>query len=94
MSNRVQNFIFYTLAVAIFCTFGFFALLGENGFYHLMSLKQKKNDLIRQNRSLLEKTLEARQEIQALRDPKMIEIQARKNMGFVFEDEVVFILPK
>lgn len=94
MSNKVQNLVFYALALVIFSTFAFFAILGENGLYHLMSLKKKKDDMIRQNRTLLEKNLESRQEIQALRDPKMIEIQARKNMGYVFEDEIVFILPK
>jgi len=64
----------------------------EDGLSRLMELRQRKTTLEEKNKSILEENLKLTQEITSLHDKKNLEHKAREVLGYVYPDEVVFVL--
>lgn len=92
IEKKNSNFVFYCLALVIFITFLGFAISGEDGLAQLIHLKKIKVGLLAENRALLEQNLELRLEQKSLYDPETIEYQARKSLGLVYPDEVIYVI--
>lgn len=83
------------LAFVILATFSllFFIIFGENGLADLHLLKIERDVLLKQNAELAKKNLDLYREIERLKsDPKYLESVARKELGVVRKDELIFKL--
>ena len=85
-------------SLVVFVLFGVFiiliAFLGEYGIFAFQDLKQKKQTLIEEIEMLKKKEQMLLQEIDALKNnPEYIEALARRELGLVRADEVIFFLP-
>lgn len=85
------NSLFYLLGVGIFVAFLIFTVSGTEGLFKLWRLKQVKNQIAAENRNLLRENLALSQEQKSLYDLKFVEHIARKSLGFVYPDEIVFV---
>lgn len=94
VAKRDYNFIFYWLAVLIFFGFLVFTVTGQDGLVRLVQLRQLKQELAAKNGALLHKNIALRQEQKNLKDLGVIEHLARKSLGLVYADEVVFVIDK
>lgn len=90
----VQNQFFYVLGTAIFFAFFCLTVWGDNGLLKLVELKDLRQSVAAQNRSLLLENLGLTERIDALKHLPAVEQTARSTMGFVREDESVIVIPK
>ena len=86
--------LFYFVALFIFFSFIVVTISGEEGLLRLIQLKSLKENLIHQNKTLLQENLYYRKKIKSLHHLASIEKQAKKSLGLVHENEIVFILEK
>lgn len=64
---------------------------GDSGFFDLMRLKQEKEIMMEKSRSTENENVELYRTIKRLKhDPKYIENIARKELGMVGQNEVIF----
>ena len=85
------------LAFAILALFSLllFVIFGENGLADLHLLKQERDNLLQRNAELAKENLLLSREIERLKnDPKYLENIARKELGVVGKDELIFKLNK
>lgn len=81
---------FIILAIFLLLLFIFF---GENGLADLHLLKIERDGLLKQNSELAKQNLDLYREIERLKsDPKYLESVARKELGVVGKDELIFKL--
>lgn len=85
--------------LVVFLLFGVFiiliAFLGDYGIFAFQDLQQKKQKLVAEIQTLKNKEQALLEEIHALKNnPEYIEVLARKELGLVRPDEVIFFLPK
>lgn len=85
--------------LVVFLLFGVFiiliAFLGDYGIFAFQDLQQKKEKLVAEIQTLKNKEQALLEEIHALKNnPEYIEVLARKELGLVRPDEVIFFLPK
>lgn len=83
----------------LFLLFGIFiiliAFLGEYGILAFQDLKQKEQKLIEEIQSLKKREQALLEEIDALQNnPEYIETLARKELGLIRPDEVIYFLPE
>ena len=83
----------------LFLLFGTFiiliALLGEYGILEFQRLQQKEETLIEEIHTLKKQEQALLQEIDALKNnPEYIEALARKELGLVRKNEVIYFLPE
>jgi cell division protein FtsB len=70
------------------------AVFGDKGLVSAWHAKQQKDELLREVRQLEEANRVLRQEIEALRsDPKHLEGIARRELGMVRDDELIYQFP-
>lgn len=93
IKNKHSNGFFYLVAVGIFFSFIGFAVSGENGLIQLIKLRRAQSGLEADNRKLLYQNLELRQQQKSLYQLQTLEYRARKSLGLVYKDEVVYVIP-
>ena len=69
-------------------------LWGENGLFRLVELNRLKTEILHEKQRVLEENLVHFQEIQRLKKLKYIEQQARSDMGYLLENETLFVIPE
>jgi cell division protein FtsB len=70
------------------------AVFGDKGLVKAWHAKEQKDELLREIRLLEETNRALRQEIEALRsDPKHLEGIARRELGMVRDDELIYQFP-
>lgn len=90
--NTKQSVLLAFVILAIFSLL-FFIVFGENGLADLHLLKIERDVLLKQNAELAKKNLDLYREIERLKsDPKYLESVARKELGVVRKDELIFKL--
>ncbi len=90
--NTKQSVLLAFVILAIFSLL-FFIIFGENGLADLHLLKIERDVLLKQNAKLAKKNLDLYREIERLKgDPKYLESVARKELGVVGKDELIFKL--
>ena len=72
-----------------------FVVIGENGLADLNVLKRERDSLLKDNAELTQENLSLCREIERLKyDPKYIENVARRDLGMIGKDEIIFSLKK
>ena len=90
--NTKQSVLLAFVILAIVSLF-LFIIFGENGLADLHLLKIERDVLLKQNAELAKKNLDLYREIERLKsDPKYLESVARKELGVVRKDELIFKL--
>ncbi len=90
--NTKQSVLLAFVILAIVSLF-LFIIFGENGLADLHLLKIERDVLLKQNAELAKKNLDLYREIERLKnDPKYLESVARKELGVVGKDELIFKL--
>ncbi|MEE8432283.1 MAG: septum formation initiator family protein [Candidatus Desulfatibia sp.] len=90
--NTKQSVLLAFVILAIVALF-LFIIFGENGLADLHLLKIERDVLLKQNAELAKKNLSLYREIERLKnDPKYLESVARKELGVVGKDELIFKL--
>ncbi len=90
--NTKKSVLLAFIILAIFSLL-LFIIFGENGLADLHLLKTERNVLLKQNAELAKKNLDLYREIERLKsDPKYLESVARKELGVVGKDELIFKL--
>ena len=90
--NTKQSVLLAFVILAIVSLF-LFIIFGENGLADLHLLKIERDVLLKQNAELAKKNLDLYREIERLKsDPKYLESVARKELGLVRKDELIFKL--
>lgn len=74
--------------------FLFIGFFGEDGVLKLRQYYLIRDQIIADNHNLLQQNLLYLQEIQKLGDAKYIEQLARRELGYVKADEIVFVVPE
>lgn len=87
-----QNTWFSVTVFFIFVVFFMMTLWGENGLFKLVELNRLKTEILHEKQRVLEENLSFSQEIEKLKKLKSIEQKARSDMGYVRENETVFIV--
>ena len=86
-----RNSLFGKLAILIVLLILGVAMFGEKGVMRLVKLMRERENLSAEVKQLKEENERLNKEIQALRsDHKYLEQLARKELGMVREDEVVY----
>lgn len=89
-SNQIFALSAATIVVVIFS----FSLWGEDGLLRLLELKQLRNQIAEENKSMLLENLSYTQEIANLKKTTTIEQVARSELGMIRDDEVILLFPK
>lgn len=94
--RKSKNDTFYFLlgGMGIFVVFVVILLSGDQGLFHLIKLKNKKADLIEENRQLQFENLKLKMEIKALDDIDYLEKEIRKTLPLAYENEIIYVLPE
>ncbi len=93
MSRTTRRVLTFLVIAAL--TIGAYSFVGERGFYRLVKMKQRRNNLNATVDSLQKKNTELAGEIDRLRsDPVTLEELARTKLGMVRPGEVVYIFPE
>lgn len=91
---KVQNQFFYTFGMLIFVLFFIMTLWGDNGILKLVELKRIRAGIAGENDEILRQNLLYAQEIERLKESGYVEQKARTDLGFVKENETVFVIPR
>ena len=90
---KTREKILLSFAILALSSLLFFVIFGENGLADLNLLKQERNLLLEKNRELEQKNIALYREIHRLKnDLKYIESVARRELGMIGKDEVIFKL--
>jgi len=93
--QKISQNTWFSLAVFfIFVIFFIMTLWGENGLFRLVELNRLKTEILHEKQRVLEENLVHFQEIQRLKKLKYIEQQARSDMGYLLENETLFVIPE
>jgi len=85
--------ILLSFAILALSSMLFFVIFGENGLADLKLLRQQRDSLLENNRTLEQENLSLYREIDRLKhDLKYIENVARQELGMIGKDEVIFKL--
>jgi len=86
--------IFFSILAAILCSLFLFIIFGENGVLHRNRMGEILEILSIDNERLVEENLNFYRRIDRLKnDPDYVESIARRELGMVGKDEIVFNLP-
>ena len=89
----VKQSIVISLAILALVTLLLAIIFGDRGLADLQLLKKKLDGLIQKNEKLEHENVSLYSEIDRLRhDPEFIEDVARKELGMIRKDEVIFKL--
>jgi len=89
-----QNILLAFVILALFSLL-LFVIFGENGLADLHLLKTEKDNLLQRNAELTRENLLLSREIERMKnDPKFLENVARRELGVVGKDELIFKLSK
>lgn len=70
-----------------------FAVFGENGLVDVFKLKEDRDEILESNKALEEENQRVREEIERLQnDDRYIADIAKKELGMVGSDEVIYVL--
>ena len=90
---KTREKILLSFAILALGSMLFFVIFGENGLADLNLLKQERNLLLEKKRTLEQKNIALYREIHRLKnDLKYIESVARRELGMIRKDEVIFKL--
>ena len=90
---KTREKILLSFAILALGSMLFFVIFGENGLADLNLLKQEQNLLLEKNKALEQKNIALYREIHRLKnDLKYIESVARRELGMIRKDEVIFKL--
>lgn len=93
MSSKQKILLAFTI-VGLFSLL-LFIVIGENGLADLNVLKRERDSLLKDNAELTRENLSLCREIERLKyDPKYIENVARRELGMIGKDEIIFSLKK
>ena len=92
IEKRNYGAVFFFLALAIFIAFAIFTINGNDGILRLMKLKKIKAKLVEENNQVMAENLSFRQSIKSLSDAATIERTAHESLGFVHDNETIFII--
>ena len=82
---------FLLLALGFFLILGLITFFGENGILHLLRLKKEMGGIKEANLQLVKENEELKEEVRKLKqEKKYIEEIARKELGMVKEDEIIY----
>lgn len=88
--NLKERF-FFTIVFLVLLSVFVMALFGENGLVDLYKLKKENAALIEANKAIARENKSYLDEINRLKnDLSYIESLARKDLGFVSKDEIIF----
>ena len=83
--------ILISIALLLLAALLFFIIVSEHGLADLIILKQEQKKLVEKSEGLTQENISIGIEIDRLKhDPEYIENVARKELGMIGEDEVVF----
>ena len=83
--------ILLILSILVLLSLLLFILFGENGLADLNRLKIERDHLLKTKSELIQKNLSLSREIERLKnDPEYVENVARKELGVIGKDEVIF----
>ena len=89
-----QNILLAFIILALFSML-LFIVFGENGLADLNLLRVERDGLLQKNAELAKENLLLSREIERLKnDPEFLESVARKQLGVVGKDELIFKLSK
>ena len=92
--NSKKN-ILLAFAILVLFSLIMFIILGENGLTDLNRLTMERDSLLKKNDELVKKNLSLHREIERLKkDPEYVENVARKELGVIGKDEVIFKVKK
>lgn len=90
--NVKQNILIFVVILALFSML-LFIVFGDSGFSDLNQLKAERERLLKKNAELVQENLSLYREIERLKnDPAYVESVARKELGVIGKDEVIFKL--
>jgi len=91
MHNQERSPLFNKLAILVVLLILGVALFGEKGVVRLVKLMRERENLATEVQKLKEENQQLKKEIEALRtDQRYLEQLARKELGMVREDELVY----
>lgn len=92
--NSKQHFAL-TAAIVVVCSMFLFIVFGDSGLVDLKVMKTGRDSMIKRNETLYEKNLAMCRTIRRLKtDPVFIDAVARKELGLIGRNEIVFKLVK
>lgn len=92
VSRNTNDIFFYLTAFVIFFSFLAYSFLSDNGLLKLFQLKATKEKVHQENIEIMRETLEYRLYQAKLHDIKFLEYQSRDSLGYVYPDEIVYIV--
>ena len=94
MNSKLK--ILLALVILLLFTLSLFIVFGDNGLADLKNLKQKRDKLIAENKSLAQENNDLKRIIKRLRaeDPALIERVAREELNMVGKDEKILMRHK
>ena len=84
--------LFPLLGLFVFISFIVLTVWGKDGLIELMALRQKRDSLKIANYKLLRENLVLSDEINRLKFKPYVEQKARTDLGFVRDNETVFVI--
>ncbi len=91
-SSQIKKKGVIFLLIGIILLVWYFALFGEKGVIKIVQLKRQLNRIVNDTSQMREENKRLREEIRRLReDPRYLESVARRDLGLIKENEVLFI---
>ena len=88
--NLKQHILLFITAI-LFISLTLLSFFGDSGFFDLLELKKKKHILAENSFKVSEENFILSREIHRLKnDPEFIEDVARKELGVIGKDEIIF----
>lgn len=89
---RLKDSFFSILSVVVFVLFILFTVWGKDGLIDLVALRQQKESIRVANFKILRENLKYSEEVSKLKYRPYVEQKARSDLGFVRENETVFVV--
>ena len=88
---NLKERLFFTMVILVFFAILGMAVFGENGLIDLYELKKEHTELIKANMDIARENKSYLNEINRLKNDLIyIESVARKDLGFVSKEEIIF----
>ena len=88
--NLKQHILLFITAI-LFISLAALSFFGDSGFFDLLELKEENHILAKNSSKISEENLVLSREIHRLKnDPEFIEDVARKELGVIGKDEIIF----
>ena len=87
-----QNRVMLILGVFLFFCFAVITIWGKDGLVRLMELRQIRDQIAADNRDILFQNFEHSLEIEKLKTEEYVEHIARKDLGMIRQDEMIYIV--